>query len=995
MAKFRSGDLVLTSTQRIIQGTNTILDATGVANFTSLEFDTGATISEFSIDPALTDDSDSKVSTQKAVRSYVDSQISGTVPTGTDESVVRYNGLNSVQDSLLFIDDSGNVTGVNDLIAGGTGDFEGHVAIGNDSVIHDRIVLRVQEDINNDTGAVGINVNVDNASNNAAAITTAISISMINSSTSHNILAGESIYVASSNNSGATVTEVKGVDITAGVTGDNTTIATMIGGEFNILSGFSMVNTQITDAIAGKFQLLNLGSGGISITNGYGVLIKTPGFNPSGTTDNLYGLYIEDQSTVGFTTDYNLYSAGVNSRNKIEGILEVESIDTTALVISGDIYCDELFTSGSTINVGTGQIKSTAGNIELYNAGIKTLSTGVDEIQIDSSLYPGNYTTITSNINGVYYRTGGNDATSHLHRFYGNDNTGPPGAQTLLMQMNWSGGAQLYFRGVQSVSTTVSGITTRGSGGDVVAWVTDANGNGIIAPSSPSTGVIIKTRTSAPGAAIAAQFLPEAAVELYYDGTKTFETGTIGATFWSTSGIERNFSFRESGGNWTMINNWNAKGLTFVVKNADIEYTGINIEGGTQGRTSLYRNNVISVTTMSYGLTFGTNGVGPEIYKSGNNLYIDNQIHGGQIQLHAEDTATGADKTLAIFNPDGAAELYFNGAKQFETYHTGTHAGVKISNGGAGYVAVLSNGGGGTDQYLQFSSTGTMDLRYVGDERILTSTKDGEVALYYNGVKKFETTLTGATITGDLAVSQVTGLDAPAALGEAIRQTANVTEVNLNILTGGGETTLHSHASVGDAAADVTFENLDANGDVGAGATQVSIGTHTHTGLPHSGLNDDQPTKHRLINDAGTSLTELWSASKINSVAGGAITTTTTSFADGAIAINTADTEILTGAITTIGGNVVISCNTGFYTPGTETEAEVTLKLYRDTTIIRTVLVGSSRGSDAIFDILRNNSSLIIIDNPGAGTYTYRLKAIRTGDAAIAAYRAMWIVELN
>jgi len=780
MAKFRSGDLVLTSTQRIIQGTNTILDATGVANFTSLEFDTGATISEFSIDPALTDDSDSKVSTQKAVRSYVDSQISGTVPTGTDESVVRYNGLNSVQDSLLFIDDSGNVTGVNDLIAGGTGDFEGHVAIGNDSVIHDRIVLRVQEDINNDTGAVGINVNVDNASNNAAAITTAISISMINSSTSHNILAGESIYVASSNNSGATVTEVKGVDITAGVTGDNTTIATMIGGEFNILSGFSMVNTQITDAIAGKFQLLNLGSGGISITNGYGVLIKTPGFNPSGTTDNLYGLYIEDQSTVGFTTDYNLYSAGVNSRNKIEGILEVESIDTTALVISGDIYCDELFTSGSTINVGTGQIKSTAGNIELYNAGIKTLSTGVDEIQIDSSLYPGNYTTITSNINGVYYRTGGNDATSHLHRFYGNDNTGPPGAQTLLMQMNWSGGAQLYFRGVQSVSTTVSGITTRGSGGDVVAWVTDANGNGIIAPSSPSTGVIIKTRISAPGAAIAAQFLPEAAVELYY-----------------------------------------------------------------------------------------------------------------------------------------------------------------------------------------------------------------------NGVKKFETTLTGATITGDLAVSQVTGLDAPAALGEAIRQTANVTEVNLNILTGGGETTLHSHASVGDAAADVTFENLDANGDVGAGATQVSIGTHTHTGLPHSGLNDDQPTKHRLINDAGTSLTELWSASKINSVAGGAITTTTTSFADGAIAINTADTEILTGAITTIGGNVVISCNTGFYTPGTETEAEVTLKLYRDTTIIRTVLVGSSRGSDAIFDILRNNSSLIIIDNPGAGTYTYRLKAIRTGDAAIAAYRAMWIVELN
>ncbi len=32
----------------------------------------------------------------------------------------------------------------------------------------------------------------------------------------------------------------------------------------------------------------------------------------------------------------------------------------------------------------------------------------------------------------------------------------------------------------------------------------------------------------------------------------------------------------------------------------------------------------------------------------------------------------------------------------------------------------------------------------------------------------------------------------------------------------------------------------------------------------HSDLSDDEPTKHRLINDAGTSATELWSASKIN-----------------------------------------------------------------------------------------------------------------------------------
>jgi len=45
---------------------------------------------------------------------------------------------------------------------------------------------------------------------------------------------------------------------------------------------------------------------------------------------------------------------------------------------------------------------------------------------------------------------------------------------------------------------------------------------------------------------------------------------------------------------------------------------------------------------------------------------------------------------------------------------------------------------------------------------------------------------------------------------------------------------------------------------------------HDHTGGPggavvdHSSLNDDQPEKHRLINDAATSPIELWSAQKIN-----------------------------------------------------------------------------------------------------------------------------------
>jgi hypothetical protein len=69
-------------------------------------------------------------------------------------------------------------------------------------------------------------------------------------------------------------------------------------------------------------------------------------------------------------------------------------------------------------------------------------------------------------------------------------------------------------------------------------------------------------------------------------------------------------------------------------------------------------------------------------------------------------------------------------------------------------------------------------------------------------------------MTGDLDMDssyQVKSLQAPAALGEAIRQTANVTETNLNALTGSGETALHSHA-------------------VASGVARIETGTYTGDG---------------------------------------------------------------------------------------------------------------------------------------------------------------------
>ena len=126
MAKFRSGDLVLTSSQKLIQGSETLIDAGGVAEFASLDvsglttlstltFAAGATINLIDAGDLSTNFLDTSVPTQKAVKTYVDAQVGGVVPPGTDEAIVRYNGINLVQDSGIFIDDSDNVTGINDL----------------------------------------------------------------------------------------------------------------------------------------------------------------------------------------------------------------------------------------------------------------------------------------------------------------------------------------------------------------------------------------------------------------------------------------------------------------------------------------------------------------------------------------------------------------------------------------------------------------------------------------------------------------------------------------------------------------------------------------------------------------------------------------------------------------------------------------------------------------------------------------------------------------
>lgn len=121
--------------------------------------------------------------------------------------------------------------------------------------------------------------------------------------------------------------KIQGISINAYSTGDNKTITNIIGMQSKVYTGSGMANAVFTNLIAGEFQVLQQGSGDFDVANAYGILIKNPEHtSPTGVLQNLYGIYIEDQSTaLGFTNKYNIHSEGANSRNRFEGIVSAGS----------------------------------------------------------------------------------------------------------------------------------------------------------------------------------------------------------------------------------------------------------------------------------------------------------------------------------------------------------------------------------------------------------------------------------------------------------------------------------------------------------------------------------------------------------------------------------------------------------------------------------------------------------------------------------------------
>ena len=306
------------------------------------------------------------------------------------------------------------------------------------------------------------------------------------------------------------------------------------------------------------------------------------------------------------------------------------------------------------------------------------------------------------------------------------------GAEACLKAFE-DGTVELYYDNVKKLETASDGVKISGhldleddlhirlgTGDDYHLWhSSDVN--------YLSTAGTFKITNSGAGETLAA-FVPDGAVELYYDGVKKLETVANGIR------TEANLFLNDS-------------------------------TDGNTGRLKL------------------GDGQDIQIYHTGSHSYLDHKNTG---HLYIRANVGGDVGSNIIIQPlsgengiitrhNGASELYYDGSKKLETDSGGvTITGqcavtshVAFPDHTSGYVGKAVFGAGddlqiyhdGSHSFIKDDGTGNLHIDSVaGSVKIRTNTnensvvcnQDGAVELYYDNSKKFETTSTGINVTGDI-----------------------------------------------------------------------------------------------------------------------------------------------------------------------------------------------------------------------------------------------------
>jgi len=283
-------------------------------------------------------------------------------------------------------------------------------------------------------------------------------------------------------------------------------------------------------------------------------------------------------------------------------------------------------------------------------------------------------------------------------------------------------------------------------------------------------GAVIIAKTDGENAA---RFLTDGTVELYHNNSKKFETTATGATV--TGNLTASGASNQLG-NTTIIGGGGAGGVGLAVEYNSSDVWSVNNVGTVSmtGHLDLQDNDIIKIGS----------GDDLQIYHDGTDSYLDNTtgelaLRGATIRLRGNPQN---NETLAVFEENGAAKLYYDNSKKFETTSAGatltgnltTTSSITIQN--ANHLFLADNGKArfganqdleiyhdGSNSYLKAISGGAGDLYVFADGKTIylrpksgedgiKVIPDGAVELYHNNSKKLNTFDSGVVVSGDIQI---------------------------------------------------------------------------------------------------------------------------------------------------------------------------------------------------------------------------------------------------
>ena len=419
-------------------------------------------------------------------------------------------------------------------------------------------------------------------------------------------------------------------------------------------------------------------------------------------------------------------------------------------------------------------------------------------------------------------------------------------------------------------------------------------------------------------------------------------------------------------------------------------YTGTNLSGTISSTSGVDFNvdlnvdghietdtlNVSGVSTFQGNVNLGDDdrlrfgdGNDLQIYHDGSNSFIDDTGTGDLVisATHLRLRSAAAE-TYLLATANSSVELYYDNSKKFETtgYGVTVSGGLNVSGistfqGNVTFGADLLLGDNvvlrigdqtngdlklyhdGSNSYIQDSGDGNLILRgddaiileqTDGSEKYAQFNKTGSVELYYDNVKKFETTGYGVTVSGGLNVSGVStfigAIDANGDLDVLGLSTfrSNV-DINASVdiltdLTVNGNLEVDGHADLDDltvtgvtttgtlyigAAGTVGIttildeDNMVSNSDT-ALATQQSIKTYIDNSTGNQDLNFSADSGTGAINLATETLNIEGTANQIQTeIAVGSGNTVTISLTDDVTLV----TSLTVGTATTLTNDGIVA----------------------------------------------------------------------------------------